>query len=107
MINGEKVLTALYLKSLSGIGKSIICEFILNKVLGSQMVYKTSDPDQVAEKFNSAIVGKLLLYLEEMLKKSNLKWIAIADRFKALIDPGQIDINEKGKPSYNTDNTAS
>ena len=71
------------------------------------MVYKTSDPDQVAGKFNSAIAGKLLLYLEEMPKKSNLEWTAIADRFKALIDPGRIDINEKGKPSYNTDNTAS
>jgi hypothetical protein len=107
MINGEKVPTALYLKSLPGTGKSIICEFILNKVLGPQMVYKTSDPDQVAGKFNSAIAGKLLLYLEEMPKKSNLEWTAIADRFKALIDPGRIDINEKGKPSYNTDNTAS
>ena len=107
MINGEKVPTALYLKSLSGTGKSIICEFILNKVLGSQMVYKTSDSDQVAGKFNSAIAGKLLLYLKEMPKKSNLEWTAIADRFKALIDPGRIDINEKGKPSYNTDNTAS
>ena len=84
MINGEKVPTALYLKSLSGTGKSIICEFILNKVLGPQMVYKTSDPDQVAEKFNSAIAGKLLLYLEEM----PIEWTAIADRFKALIDPG-------------------
>ena len=38
------------------------------------MVYKTSDPDQVVGKFNSTIAGKLLLYLEEMLKKSNLKW---------------------------------
>src|SRR5881227_2843132 len=98
MINGEKVPTALYLKSLPGTDKSIICEFILNKVLGPQMVYKTSDPDQVAGKFNSAIAGKLLLYLEEMPKKSNLEWTAIADRFKALIDPGRIDINEKGKP---------
>lgn len=71
------------------------------------MVYKTSDPDQVAGKFNSAIVGKLLLYLEEMPKKSNLEWTAIADRFKDLIDGRRIDINEKGKPSYNTDNTAS
>ena len=107
MINGEKVPTALYLKSPPGTGKSIIYEFILNKVLGSQMVYKTSDPDQVAGKFNSAIAGKLLLYLEEMPRKNNLEWITIADRFKALIDPGRIDINEKGKPSYNTDNTAS
>ena len=41
------------------------------------MVYKTGDPDQVAGKFNSAIVGKLLLYFEEMPKKSNLEWTAI------------------------------
>ena len=72
MINGEKIPTALYLKSLPGTGKSIICQFILEKVLGSHMAYKTSDPDQVAGKFNSAVVGKLLLYLEEMPKKSNL-----------------------------------
>jgi len=42
-----------------------------------------------------------------MPKKSNLEWTAIADRFKDLIDGRRIDINEKGKPSYNTDNTAS
>lgn len=34
MINGEKVPTALYLKSVPGTGKSIICQFILEKVLG-------------------------------------------------------------------------
>jgi hypothetical protein len=107
MINSEKVLTALYLKSVPNTSKSIICQFILDEVLGSQMVYKISDPDQVAGKFNSAIAGKLLLYLEEMPRKNNLEWTAIADKFKALIDPGRIDINEKGKPSYNTDNTAS
>src|SRR5581483_2303194 len=107
MINGEKINTALYLKSVPGTGKSIICQFILEKVLGPRMVYKTSDPDQVAGKFNSAIVGRLLLYLEEMPKKSNLEWTAIADRFKDLIDGRRIDINEKGKPSYNTDNNAS
>ena len=95
------------MKSVSGTGKSVICQFILDKVLEPQIVYKTSDPDQVAGKFNSTVAGKLLLYLEEMPKKNNLEWTAIADRFKALIDPGRIDINEKGKPSYNTDNTAS
>jgi hypothetical protein len=31
----------------------------------------------VAGKFNSAIAGKLLLYLEEMPRKNNLEWTAI------------------------------
>ncbi|UZO11274.1 uncharacterized protein OCT59_002845 [Rhizophagus irregularis] len=41
---GRKMYSILYLKSGQGWGKSIITDFIQRSVLGTQLVYKTSDP---------------------------------------------------------------
>ncbi|GET51317.1 hypothetical protein GLOIN_2v1880406 [Rhizophagus irregularis DAOM 181602=DAOM 197198] len=45
----------LYLKSGQGWGKSIITDFIQRSVLGTQLVYKTSDPQTILGSFNGQL----------------------------------------------------
>ncbi|GET61151.1 hypothetical protein GLOIN_2v1875323 [Rhizophagus irregularis DAOM 181602=DAOM 197198] len=56
----------LYLKSGQGWGKSIITDFIQRSVLGTQLVYKTSDSQTILGSFNGQLQGKVLLLFEEM-----------------------------------------
>ena len=56
----------LYLKSGQGWGKGIITDFIQRYVLGTQLIYKTSDPPTILGSFNGQLLGKLLLLLEEI-----------------------------------------
>ncbi|RGB23843.1 hypothetical protein C1646_773930 [Rhizophagus diaphanus] len=47
MAAGRKMYLILYLKSGQGWGKGIITDFIQHYVLGTQLVYKTSDPQTI------------------------------------------------------------
>ncbi|CAB4445052.1 unnamed protein product [Rhizophagus irregularis] len=62
----RKMYSILYLKSGQGWGKGIITDFIQRSVLGTQLVYKTSDPQTILGSFNAQLQGKVLLLLEEM-----------------------------------------
>ncbi|UZO07687.1 uncharacterized protein OCT59_027963 [Rhizophagus irregularis] len=55
---GRKMYSILYLKSGQGWGKSIITDFIQRSVLGTQLVYKTSDPQTILGSFNGQLQGK-------------------------------------------------
>ncbi|GBC08664.1 hypothetical protein RclHR1_00830015 [Rhizophagus clarus] len=66
MATGRKMYSILYLKSGQGWGKGIITDFIQRYVLGTQLVYKTSDPQTILGSFNGQLLGKVLLLLEEM-----------------------------------------
>ncbi|CAB4437537.1 unnamed protein product [Rhizophagus irregularis] len=63
---GRKMYSILYLKSGQGWGKGIITDFIQRSVLGTQLVYKTSDHQTILGHFNGQLQGKVLLLLEEM-----------------------------------------
>ncbi|UZO26399.1 uncharacterized protein OCT59_018626 [Rhizophagus irregularis] len=54
---GRKMYSILYLKSGQGWGKGIITDFIQRSVLGTQLVYKTSDPETIRGSFQWAITG--------------------------------------------------
>ncbi|UZO22411.1 uncharacterized protein OCT59_014774 [Rhizophagus irregularis] len=54
---GRKMYSILYLKSGQGWGKSIITDFIQRSVLGTQLVYKTSDPQTILGSFNGQLQG--------------------------------------------------
>ncbi|PKY60132.1 hypothetical protein RhiirA4_517404, partial [Rhizophagus irregularis] len=59
---GRKMYSILYLKSGQGWGKSIITDFIQRSVLGTQLVYKTSDPQTILGSFNGQLQGTQLVY---------------------------------------------
>ncbi|UZO22688.1 uncharacterized protein OCT59_015044 [Rhizophagus irregularis] len=55
---GRKMYSILYLKSGQGWGKGIITDFIQRSVLGTQLVYKTSDSQTILGSFNGQLQGK-------------------------------------------------
>ncbi|UZO16790.1 uncharacterized protein OCT59_008166 [Rhizophagus irregularis] len=55
---GRKMYFILYLKPGQDWGKGIITDFIQRSVLGTQLVYKTSDPQTILGSFNGQLQGK-------------------------------------------------
>ena len=86
----------LYLKSGQGWGKGIITDFIQRYVLGTQLVYKTSDPQTILGSFNGQLLGKLLLLLEEMPTERS-EWNSLYRALKDKITSDTIEIHEKYK----------
>ena len=57
--------TAIYIRSQKGIGKSCIIDFLRKSVLGSEVIYQTSDSNILSGRFNGPLQGKMLFVLEE------------------------------------------
>lgn len=93
-LTGKKMPTALFLKSGEGTGKSIIVSFIIKFVIGDALGLITSRAGQLL-KFNSQILGKILLCLEELPTSTKSEWHSVADYLKDLITGNKIDIERK------------
>ena len=107
MINGKKMKTAMFLHSGQGTGKSIITNFIREKVLGLKITHKTANEKIIIGNFNKELEGKVLLILEEMSGSKTGDWIAFASRLKDFIDNEQLIIEEKCKTPYSVTNIVS
>ncbi|CAB4415429.1 unnamed protein product [Rhizophagus irregularis] len=93
---GRKMYSILYLKSGQGWGKSIITDFIQRSVLGTQLVYKTSDHQTILGHFNGQLQGKVLLLLEEMPTEKS-QWNNLYRSLKDKVTSDIIEIHEKYK----------
>ena len=93
---GRKMYSILYLKSGQGWGKGIITDFIQRYVLGTQLVYKTSDPQTILGSFNGQLLGKVLLLLEEMPTEKS-QWNSLYRALKDKVTSDTIEIHEKYK----------
>ncbi|GET66181.1 highly derived D5-like helicase-primase [Rhizophagus irregularis DAOM 181602=DAOM 197198] len=93
---GRKMYSILYLKSGQGWGKGIITDFIQRSVLGTQLVYKTSDPQTILGSFNGQLQGKVLLLLEEMPTEKS-QWNNLYRSLKDKVTSDIIEIHEKYK----------
>ncbi|GET50943.1 highly derived D5-like helicase-primase [Rhizophagus irregularis DAOM 181602=DAOM 197198] len=96
MSSGRKMYSILYLKSGQGWGKSIITDFIQRNVLGTQLVYKTSDPQTILGSFNGQLQGKVLLLLEEMPTEKS-QWNNLYRSLKDKVTGDIMEIHEKYK----------
>ncbi|GBC06397.1 hypothetical protein RclHR1_06800001 [Rhizophagus clarus] len=96
MATGRKMYSILYLKSGQGWGKGIITDFIQRYVLGTQLVYKTSDPETILGSFNGQLLGKVLLLLEEMPTEKS-QWNSLYRALKDKVTSDTIEIHEKYK----------
>lgn len=105
-LTGHKLNVALFLKSGEGTGKSIIVEFIINHVIGDALGLSTSRVNQLL-KFNSQIMGKILLCLEELPTSSKSEWHNVSDYLKDLITSDKVDIEKKFAECYQTVNLIS
>ncbi|GET54974.1 highly derived D5-like helicase-primase [Rhizophagus irregularis DAOM 181602=DAOM 197198] len=93
---GRKMYSILYLKSGQGWGKGIITDFIQRSVLGTQLVYKTSDPETIRGSFNGQLQGKILLLLEEMPTEKS-QWNNLYRSLKDKVTSDIMEIHEKYK----------
>ncbi|CAB4431762.1 unnamed protein product [Rhizophagus irregularis] len=93
---GRKMYSILYLKSGQGWGKGIITDFIQRSVLGTQLVYKTSDPQTILGSFNAQLQGKVLLLLEEMPTEKS-QWNNLYRSLKDKVTSNIMEIHEKYK----------
>ncbi|GBC33503.2 highly derived D5-like helicase-primase [Rhizophagus irregularis DAOM 181602=DAOM 197198] len=93
---GRKMYSILYLKSGQGWGKGIITDFIQRSVLGTQLVYKTSDPQTIFGSFNGQLQGKVLLLLEEMPTEKS-QWNSLYRSLKDKVTSDIMEIHEKYK----------
>ncbi|CAB4440345.1 unnamed protein product [Rhizophagus irregularis] len=93
---GRKMYSILYLKSGQGWGKGIITDFIQRSVLGTQLVYKTSDHQTILGQFNGQLQGKVLLLLEEMPTEKS-QWNNLYRSLKDKVTSDIMEIHEKYK----------
>ncbi|CAB4442464.1 unnamed protein product [Rhizophagus irregularis] len=93
---GRKMYSILYLKSGQGWGKGIITDFIQRSVLGTQLVYKTSDPQTILGPFNGQLQCKVLLLLEEMPTEKS-QWNNMYRSLKDMVTSDIMEIREKYK----------
>lgn len=105
-LTGHKMQTALFLKSGEGTGKSIILDFIIRHVIGEDLGLSTPRVQQLM-KFNSQLLGKIFICLEELPTASKAEWHSVADYLKDLITGSKIDIEKKFQDCVQTVNLMS
>ncbi len=91
---------ALLFKSSQGVGKDLMIDFI-QKILGSDMVYRTAKLDEIFDKFNGSLKNKILLQLNEVQGSDGF---AKKENLKDLITAKSININEKNMKPYTLTN---
>lgn len=93
-VTGHKRHTALFLKSGEGTGKSIIVEFINKYVIGEALGLITSRAQQLLG-FNSMLLEKILVCLEELPSSGRSDWHNLSDILKDIITGGKISVEKK------------
>ncbi len=93
-LTGSKRHTALFLKSGEGTGKSIVVEFFINHVIGQALGLITSRAQQLLG-FNSMLLEKILVCLEELPSGSKNEWHSLSDILKDIITGGKLTIEKK------------
>lgn len=87
-----------------GTGKSTLADFISSYLLrGDVHVYKSNGIESVVEQFTKQLEGKRLILIEEVSSQQK-DFVANFTMLKTLITDYRINIHEKTKTRYNTDN---
>jgi hypothetical protein len=107
MVSGQKMTTALYLRSIEeGTGKTIVMDFLQKKVLGKDITYTLDNPSSW-EGFNSHLYVKLLVVCEEMPSNSKGQWMKLVETFKTWITNDTKNFEGKYSPAFNGENVSS
>jgi hypothetical protein len=107
-ITGIKMNTFLFLKSGQGTGKSIITEFIQEKVLGRRLCLHSSDAQLLQDEgYNSQLMSKLLLVLEEAPAANKGQWMSLSNAIKNKVTGNSLEIKTKYMNTYVIDNNLS
>ena len=99
----EQTKIALFIYSeKQGVGKTVVLDFLSRFVL-SHDAFCSADPDEIFEKFNSILMGKILINLNEMgsLKKD---YHSYGKKFKRVVTDRDICIQRKGMDVFRHEN---
>lgn len=94
----QNPLPLLIFKSAQGTGKNIITEFIGNRIIGEEGFLITDKSDQILGRFNSCMLGKSLIVLDEC--NSFVGNHEINNLLKGLVTQNTINIERKGKEVF-------
>lgn len=96
----EKPGVSLLFKAQQGIGKDLLLDFI-EKILGSNYIYRTSKLDEVFGTFNGCLKNNLVLQLNEVEGSDGF---SNKEKLKDLITTKSFNINEKNMKPYKQTN---
>jgi len=106
-ISGKRMTSALYLRAVEGIGKSIVIDFLRNYVLGPSVVYQTSDSEILSSQFNAPLLGIMLFVLKEAPCSTLGEWKKLDSKLKNYITEAIISIRLMRVDAFKTNNTVS
>lgn len=96
----KKTKACLVLKSIEGVGKTIVLELI-GKIMGNDYYLSTSSLESILGKFNKCAEGKILINFNETNWGGDKK---LTGNFKTLITDHTMKIEDKNISDYYTDN---
>lgn len=103
MCRGFKNTSILYCKSIQGVGKSTLTEFLMTYVVGSELSLM-SGSEPIKTRFNSTLLAKVLVVFEELENSGVSEWRTISSNLRRHATEPMINIESKGIDSYPTDN---
>jgi hypothetical protein len=106
-VSGQKMTTALYLRSSEGTGKTIFCDFLRNKVIGEKICFTLENTKCISGGFNASLYGKLLVVCEEMPSNTDKEWKSLVSWMKPWITNRTKQFEAKFGKEFNAKNVSS
>jgi hypothetical protein len=104
MIKGKKNKSCLYAKSIEGVGKSTLPEFLRDFVVGNGLFLKGKS-DHLKGEHNMQLLGKLFVVFEELQIFSEREWHAIDAELKDLITDDMAQYTDKYEKRVQANNS--
>lgn len=104
MIKGKKNKSCLYAKSIEGVGKSTLPEFLRDFVVGNDLFLKGKS-DHLKGEHNMQLLGKLFVVFEELQIFSEREWHAIDSELKDLITDDLAQYTDKYEKRVQANNS--
>jgi hypothetical protein len=100
---GKKNKSCIYAKALQGVGKSTLPEFLRDWVLGREITTK-GKADHLKGEHNLQLLGRVLVYFEELQFFSDKEWNAIDSELKDMITDDWGSYTDKYEKRFEADN---
>jgi len=104
MVNGVKNMSCLYAKSIEGVGKSTLPDFIREYVIGSSISLK-GKADHLKGQHNLEMLGRLFVVFEELQIFNEKEWHAVDSELKDLITGTTASYTDKYEKRFEAKNT--
>lgn len=92
------------LKGIQGCGKSTIINFIMDHIYGEYTCVRFDTIDQVLDKFNALLVGKIFVLVNEGKTESKQEFTRCYNKLKSMADSPTILVEDKFKSKYTVRN---